>query len=69
MLTNLIADELSTARRGQSASQLPTDLLASHVAATFVLVLNWWFDTDARLTPMEVDARFRALVLPILTRL
>jgi hypothetical protein len=45
------------------------DLLARHIAATFVLVLDWWVDTDAALTPVDVDARFRALVTPILTAL
>jgi AcrR family transcriptional regulator len=67
VLTNLITEKLSNVRSRQPASQLPTDLLGQHVAATFVLVLNWWVDNDARLTPAEVDARFRALVLPILT--
>jgi AcrR family transcriptional regulator len=66
VLTNLTTEELSNVRRRQPASQLPTDLLAKHVAATFVLVLNWWVDNDVRLTPAEVDARFRDLVLPIL---
>ncbi|MCA1652446.1 MAG: TetR/AcrR family transcriptional regulator [Acidobacteria bacterium] len=70
VLTNLIAEELLSVPRRQSASpQLPTDLLASHIAATFVLVLNWWVDTDAPLTPAEVDARFRALVVPTLSTL
>jgi AcrR family transcriptional regulator len=68
VLTNLLADELCKVRR-QTASQLATDLLAKHVAGTFVLVLNWWVDNDARLTPVDVDARFRALVLPILAAL
>jgi hypothetical protein len=49
------------------APAIPTDLIARHVAATFVLVLNWWVETDAKLTAAEVDARFRALVLPVLT--
>ncbi|HEX2460424.1 MAG TPA: TetR/AcrR family transcriptional regulator [Vicinamibacterales bacterium] len=68
VLTNLLADELCKVRR-HTASQLATDLLAKHVAGTFVLVLNWWVDNDGRLTPVEVDARFRALVLPILAAL
>ena len=50
----------------QLPSQLPTDLFATYVAATFVLLLNWWVDNDVRLTPVEVDDRFRSLVLPIL---
>jgi hypothetical protein len=53
----------------QPTPTIPTDLIARHIAATFVLVLNWWVETDAKLTAAEVDARFRALVLPVLTAL
>jgi len=34
------------------------------VAATFVLVLNWWVESASQLTPVEMDERFRALVHP-----
>jgi AcrR family transcriptional regulator len=68
-LTTLIADELSSGPRQPSAARFPTDLLATHVAATFVRVLNWWVDNDSPLTPAEVDARFRALILPTLAAL
>ena len=69
VLANLIAEELSSIHHRRPMSRVPADLLASHIAATFVLVLNWWVDNDAPLTPAEVDAHFRALVLPILTAL
>jgi AcrR family transcriptional regulator len=71
VLTNLIAEEVTMAmrRRPQSSAQLPADLVARHLASTFVLVLNWWVESEAALTPAEVDARFRALVLPTLTAL
>ena len=49
------------------AFEIPTDLLAGHLAATFILVLEWWVEHDMALTPAEVDARFRALVTPVLT--
>jgi AcrR family transcriptional regulator len=64
-LRNLIADDLSVflARSKQGA---PVDLVAQHVASTFVLVLNWWVETDRGLTPASVDARFRSLVVPTL---
>jgi AcrR family transcriptional regulator len=69
-LTNLIADDLAVAiRRRQSMPQISTDLVARHVASTYVLVLNWWIECEAALMPAEVDARFRALVLPTLTTL
>ena len=69
VLTSLIADELVMMSPGKSKVQIPRGLLARHVAAAFVLVLNWWVDSDSPLTPAEVDARFRALVVPALAAL
>ena len=69
VLANLIAHELRATSRDRSEVQLPTDVVARHVASTFVLVLNWWVETDAPLTPAEIDARFRALIVPTLTAL
>jgi hypothetical protein len=69
VLTSLIADELAMMSPGRSKVQIPTRLLARHVAAAFVLVLNWWVESDAPLTPAEVDACFRALVVPTLAAL
>jgi AcrR family transcriptional regulator len=66
VLTSVIADELALMSPGKSKMQIPTGLLARHVAAAFVLVLNWWVETDSPLSPAEVDARFRALVVPTL---
>lgn len=73
-LENVLADRIvqdveAAMRRGQSASRIPAELVARHVAATFVLVLNWWVERETALTPPEVDARFRFLVLPALTLL
>ena len=66
-IANLITDDLALVMRSRpSAPQIPADLVARHVASTFVLVLNWWIESEAALTPVEVDARFRALVLPTL---
>src|SRR5262245_43999785 len=67
VLTPLITDELATALAGKPGPPTPTDLVARHVASTFVLVLNWWVDRDSALTPANVDACFRELVVPILT--
>jgi AcrR family transcriptional regulator len=69
VLTSLIADELAIVVPGRPKAQIPTALAARHVASTFVLVLNWWVENDEALSPAEVDARFRALVIPILTAL
>jgi AcrR family transcriptional regulator len=67
-LRNRLVEELRqlpSSRR--TAFEIPADLLAGHLAATFVLVLDWWVERHMALTPAEVDARFRALVTPVLT--
>lgn len=69
VLTNLIADELGRMTASRPKEQIPTELVARHVASTFVLVLNWWVESDSALTPGDVDARFRDLVVPALARL
>jgi hypothetical protein len=68
VLTALIADELAQMRAGQPPSQVPSELVARHVASTFVLVLNWWIEREPALTPQDADACFRHLVSPALTR-
>ncbi|HEY5807227.1 MAG TPA: TetR/AcrR family transcriptional regulator [Povalibacter sp.] len=47
-------------------SAVSEDLLARYIASTFALVLNWWGVSRNPLPPPEVDAVFRALVLPTL---
>jgi len=62
-----LADELSTERRRRPARacELPAELLARHMASTFVLVLAWWVEHPS-LSARDVDAHFRALVGPTL---
>ncbi|HWR16851.1 MAG TPA: TetR/AcrR family transcriptional regulator [Terriglobales bacterium] len=48
------------------ARRVPPDLLSHYVAATFVLVLNWWLDKGMFLPPKEIDSLFRALTMPTL---
>jgi hypothetical protein len=36
------------------------------VAATFIVVLDWWLQKSSALSAAEVDDVFRALVLPAL---
>lgn len=47
-------------------SSVAPELLAHHIASTFVLVLHWWLDHDAATAPAEADRLFRALVMPVL---
>lgn len=64
VVTELVADELMR-DGGDQNSVVPADLLARHVAATFVLVLNWWVESERALTPTEINDRFLALVSPV----
>jgi AcrR family transcriptional regulator len=68
VLVELIGDEVEQCLQGrrETASQMPPDVLVNYVASTFVLVLNWWVETDSPLAPKEVNDLFRALVLPTL---
>jgi AcrR family transcriptional regulator len=68
VLTSLIADELAMIPRA-SQSRISADLVARHIASTFVLVLNWWVESDALWTPADADERFRGLVVPVLSGL
>jgi len=68
VLERVLADELRTECRrtaGARADGIPAELLARHVAASFVLALEWWLQHPA-LTAHDVDARFRALITPTL---
>jgi len=47
-------------------SPIAPELLARHIASTFVLVLHWWLDHAGSASPVEADKLFRALVTPVL---
>jgi AcrR family transcriptional regulator len=69
-LADWIGTDVSAALvRSGSLRAVSPELVAHHVASTFVLVLNWWVECEPALTPAQVDARFRALVLPALRAL
>ena len=56
------------AAQDHASSGLPSDLLARHIASTFVVVLDWWLDTQSALTPTQVNDLFCSLVTPALTK-
>jgi AcrR family transcriptional regulator len=47
-------------------NRVPPELLAEYVVGTFLLVLNWWFESGSALSPREADDVFLSLVLPTL---
>ena len=67
-LNELLLEDLVVIFAG-SKSEVPLDLAAQHVASTFELVLNWWVESAPTLSPTEVDARFRELIVPSLSGL
>jgi AcrR family transcriptional regulator len=68
VLIELIEDDVKQYVQGgrTRAGHMPPEVLTNYVASTFVLVLNWWVDTDSPLAPNEVNDLYRALVLPTL---
>ena len=71
ILAEQIADDLKRhfRARQRGGGQIPPELLAQYVAATFILVLNWWVESQTRLQPKEVNTLFRLLVEPSLAKL
>jgi AcrR family transcriptional regulator len=67
-VTDLVAEELSlnSNQDARATAGIPVELLARHIAATFVVVLNWWVETDSPLTAAEIDDHFRALAAPVI---
>lgn len=58
-------DEDLQPRRSRRSPVAP-QLLARHIASTFVLVLHWWIDDSGITSSAEADRLFRALVMPVL---
>lgn len=69
VLVELIADDLRRVRprRPESEHDVPGDLLARHVASTFMLVSSWWVESGKPLDARKVNDLFRALIVPAVT--
>jgi AcrR family transcriptional regulator len=68
VLSDHVDAELRRMNRGPVATApvVPVELLAEHVAETFLRVLTWWVEHDPTRSPQQVDAVFRALTRPAL---
>lgn len=51
---------------GSRRSRIVPEVLAQHIASTFVLILHWWIDDNVMRSPAEADKLFRALVMPVI---
>ena len=67
VLAELVRRGCTTERqlRRQSKSDVPMELFVHYVASTLMTVVTWWVDRKSALSPAEIDAVFRSLVLPV----
>jgi AcrR family transcriptional regulator len=68
ILTKQVRDELTAAEQASDAhaTQSPSELLAEFIVGNFIIVLNWWVESDSPLSAREADDLFLKLVLPTL---
>lgn len=67
-LVDLIGRQANKSRReirGTSGT-IPIVLMVEYLASTFILVLEWWLETESSLSAEQVDHLFRSLVQPTL---
>jgi AcrR family transcriptional regulator len=55
---------LDLRKPGYESSAVPAQLLAEHVADSFLQVIHWWLRETPRRSPADADSLFRMLVLP-----
>ena len=55
-------------RLKKADSDVPVDLFVHYLTAGFFSVLTWWLGRRSRLTPLQINAVFRSLVLPTINR-
>jgi len=59
-LSEIVTKELSGVQENET---VPQDLRIQFVVGAFLTVLAWWLERSPKLTPSQVDATFRGLVL------
>ncbi|MDG4892995.1 TetR/AcrR family transcriptional regulator [Mesorhizobium sp. WSM4976] len=60
ILSEMVRQELSSTLQDDA---IPRDFVVQFVVGTFLTALNWWFERKPKLSPSQVDAMFRSLVL------
>ena len=68
VLTGLVRRELQLEwqRRKLANSPVSPELLTHFLVSTFVSVLTWWLNSKNPMSPRDIDAAYRHLVLPCL---
>jgi AcrR family transcriptional regulator len=67
IIVQLMKKEAKPLYNKTSASGIPFDLFIDFLGATFIAVITWWSQYKKPLAPAEINALFRALVIPTLT--
>jgi AcrR family transcriptional regulator len=63
-LTLLIEGRLAAGISQSKSPRIPLALVAQHIAATLLMLAQWWLDRDMQQTPEQVDDYFLQLVRP-----
>ena len=60
ILSEMVRQELPPTLHGDA---IPRDFVVQFIVGAFLTALNWWFERKPKLSPSQVDAIFRSLVL------
>ena len=66
ILVQLMKEEARALFKPRASSEVPFELFLHFLGATFMSVLTWWFNFRRPLSPKEINALFRDLVIPTL---
>jgi AcrR family transcriptional regulator len=67
IIVQLMKREAKPLYNKTSASGVPFDLFIDFLGATFIAVISWWAQYKNPISAKEINALFRALVIPTLT--
>lgn len=62
--THLRASIQAHLERAPRKAAIPTEFLANYLAGAFVATLRWWLENKMPYSPEQMEAMFRALVMP-----
>lgn len=66
MLVQLMKEEARPLFKKKVSSEVPFELFIHFLGSTFISVMTWWQDNRNLLSPKEINALFRELVIPTL---
>lgn len=63
-IRHLVGDLVRAELTARKRDALRVELAAQYIAGAMLAVVTWWLDRNIKLTALELDEHFRALVLP-----